>query len=122
MVVTQYNNTAITTSSTFYGNVGTVNASTITEAQSLEAILLGEFEEGNPEYGNTSIRLGNATEGNIDGPFTIPYPTPYLAIDGFQYVSATAQVDGCPPGQLRGSNDTCTCIMGTLLFAFVDQA
>ena len=121
MVVTQYNNTAITTSSTFYGNVGTVNASTITEVQSLAAILLGEFEEGDPEYGSTSIRLGNATQGKVDGPFTIPYPTPYLAIDGFQYVSAIAQVDGCPPGQLRGSNNTCTCIMDTLLFAFVNQ-
>lgn len=120
--VTQYNNTAITTSSTIYGNVGTVNASTVTEAQSLAAVLFGEFAEGSLEYGSTSIRLGNATEGMVDGPSTIPYPTPYLAIDGFQYVSATAQVDGCPPGQLKGSSDTCTCIMDTLLFAFVNQA
>ncbi len=121
VVVTQYNNTAITMSNTIYGNVASVNANTVTEAQSLASTLIAEFEEGGLEYGSTSIRFGNATEGKVDGSVTIPYPTPYLAINGLQYVSVTAQVDGCPPGHLKGSSDTCSCIMDTLLFAFVDQ-
>ena len=121
VLVNQYNNTAITTSSTIHGNAGAVNASTVSETKSLAAFLQEEFMNGGLNYVSTAIGIGNATQGIVDGSVTIPYPTPYLAIDGFEYVSVTDRVHGCPPGHLKGSGDVCTCIMDTLLFAFVDQ-
>ena len=122
VVVIQYNDTVLTTTNTIYGNVGTVSASTITEVQSLASFLEQEGEGGvGVNYGGTSIVFGNATEGKIDGSVTIPYPTPYLAIDGFEYVSITAQVDGCPPAQVTMSNNTCSCIIDELLFGLVVQ-
>ena len=122
MTVNQYNNTAITTSSTIYGNVDSVNASTVTGTESLRASLNGGLsDDAGLQYGSTSISFGNATQGKVGGSVTIPYPTPYLAIDGFQYVSATDRVQGCPPGQLKASIGTCTCVMDTLLFALADE-
>ena len=121
VIVNQYNNTAITTSSTIRGNVDSLNASTLTQTESLVKLLNAGFFQGDLQYGSTSVGIGNPTHGKVDGSVTIPYPTPYLAIDGFQYVSVTDRVHGCPPGQLKASNDTCTCIMDTLDFAFVGQ-
>lgn len=121
VLVNQYNNTAITTSSIIHGNAGAVNASTVSETKSLAAYLQEQFFNGNLQYGSTAIAIGNATQGIVDGSVTIPYPTPYLAIDGFQYVSVTDRVHGCPPGHLKGSGDVCTCIMDTLVFALAGQ-
>ena len=121
MIVNQYNNTAITTSSTIHGNVDSLNASTLTQTESLVKLLNAAFFQGDLQYESTSVGIGNPTQGKVDGSVTIPYPTPYLAIDGFQYVSVTDRVHGCPPGQLKASNDTCTCIMDPLDFAFVGQ-
>ena len=121
VVVNQYNNTAITTTTTVYGDIVSVNATTVSEVKSIAELLSEGFEHGNFNYGTTSIGIGNATQGKVDGSVTIPYPTPYLAIDGFQYVSVTDRVHGCPPGHLKASNDTCTCIMDPLVGAFVLQ-
>ena len=121
VIVNQYNNTAITTSSTLHGNVDSLNASTFAQTESLVKLLNAGFFQGDLQYGSTSVGIGNPTQGKVDGSVTIPYPTPYLAIDGFQYVSVTDRVHECPPGQLKASNDTCTCIMDTLDFAFVGQ-
>ena len=121
MTVNQYNNTAITTSSTIHGNVDSLNASTLTQTEFLVELLSAGFFDGNLQYGSTSVGIANATQGKVDGFVTIPYPTPYLAIDGFQYVSVTDRVQGCPSGQLKASNGTCTCIMDTLDGAFVVQ-
>ena len=79
------------------------------------------FFQGDLQYGSTSVRIGNPTKGKVDGSIIIPYPTPYLAIHRFQYVSVTDRVYECPPGQLEAVNDTGTCIMDTLGFAFVGQ-
>lgn len=58
----QYNNTAITTSSTIYGNVGSVNASTVTEVQSLADTSLQDGAE-DIHYTATPIVFGNGTGG-----------------------------------------------------------
>ena len=82
MTVNQYNNTAITTSSTIHGNVDSLNASTLTQTDFLVELLSAGFEHGNLQYGSFFVGIANATQGKVDGSVTIPYPTPYLAIDG----------------------------------------
>lgn len=121
VLVNQYNNTAVTTSSTIHGNAGAVNASTVSDTKSLATFLQEQFFNGGLQYGSTAIGIGNATQGQNDGSVTIPYPTPYLAIDGFQYVSVTDRVHGCPPGHLKASGNVCTCIMDTLVYALAGQ-
>ena len=122
LAVTQYNNTAITRTSTVYGNIDSVNMSTVVEAQSIASFLsIGAFG-GDFEYdGFMGVLLGNATKGNDDA-FDLPaYPTPYLAIDGLQYFSLSSQVDGCPLAK-RGSSHTCSCPMNSIAYRWVENA
>lgn len=91
MVATKYNNTAITMSSIVYGDIDSINVSSVAEAQSIATSLgdLGNYNDYNLAVG---VLLSNATEGASSTP---AYPTPYLAIDGFQYLSLPLPFDGC---------------------------
>ena len=109
LIVTKYNNTAVTRSSTVYGDIDTVNVSSVAEAQSI-ATSLGQGGGDNDYDLVVGVILSNATKGNVDAP---AYPTPYLAIDGFQYVSLSTQIDGCLLGK-RGSPYTCSCPMESI--------
>ena len=122
LAVTQYNNTAITSTSTVYGDIDSINMSTVVEAQSIAfSLSIGAFG-GDFEYdGFMGVLLGNTTKGNDDA-FDLPaYPTPYLAIDGFQYFSLSSQVDGCPLAK-RGSSHTCSCPMNSIAYRWVENA
>ena len=122
LVVTQYNNTAITRTSTAYGDIDSVNMSTVAEAQSIASSLSISAFGGDMEYnGFMGVLLGNATKGNDDASNLPAYPTPYLAIDGFQYFSLSSQVDGCPLVK-RGSSQTCSCPMNDIAYRWVLNA
>ena len=122
LAVTQYNNTAITRTSTVYGDIDSINMSTVAEVQSIASSLsIGAFG-GDFEYdGFLGVFLGNATKGNDDASDLPAYPTPYLAIDGFQYFSLSSQVDGCPLVK-RGSSHTCSCPMNSIAYRWVENA
>ena len=113
VVVTKYNDTAITSSSTVYGDLHSINPSTVAEAQSIVSAY--SQAAGDTDYNlQVGVLLGNATEGGIDASNAITYPRPYLAIDGFQYVALSSQIDGCPLGERRSRGSTCSCIMRSL--------
>lgn len=108
--ITKYNNTAITSTTTIYGNLNSVNLSTVAEASSIAEAEINP-QAGN-DYDNAAFFLGNATNGLVDGSVSIPYPIPYLAISGFQYLSAKSGLQGCPAGFDEGVGPGgCSCIM-----------
>ena len=114
VVVTKYNNTAVTKDSTVYGDINSVNVSTVAEAQSIATSLADAV--GDEAYQNlVGVILGNATEGASGG---LVYPTPYLAIDGFQYISLPLRVDGCPLAKMD-SNYPCTSPLQSLAKSWV---
>lgn len=104
VVVTKYNNTAITMSSTVYGDIDSINVRTVAEAQSI-ATSLGDSGHDNDYNLAVGVLLSNATEGASGTP---AYPTPYLAIDGFQYVSLPLPFDDCSLAK-RDIIYPCTC-------------
>ncbi|KAL8681226.1 MAG: hypothetical protein Q9224_006871, partial [Gallowayella concinna] len=112
VIVTRYNNTAITKTTTLYGDVSTLDPSNITETQDLQY----SFE--NPEYpGQPGILLVNGTEGPVEGSLSYPYPTSYLVVPGYRYYTQTASgVDrnGCPAGQYLNGK-TCDCLLATAI-------
>ncbi|CAD6587550.1 MAG: hypothetical protein ASARMPREDX12_002934 [Alectoria sarmentosa] len=119
--ITKYNNTAITSTTTIYGNLNSVNSSTVTEASSI-AMAEIDPEQGN-DYDMADFFLGNATNGLVDGPVSIPYPVPYLAISAFQYLTATSGLQGCPAGFDEGIGPGgCSCIMESVAAVQVAQS
>ncbi len=93
--VTQYNNTAVTHTTTVYEDVSLVNASTLTEAQSIAFSVLTAMD---PEYEANGFALNNGTDAFVDGSFTVAYPTPFIGIQGFEFISVTQQDPHCPTG------------------------
>ena len=120
LIVTKYNNTAITRTSTVYGDLESVNVSSVAEAQSIASSL--GLEVGDNDYnGIVGVLLGNATKGFDDAAGPPPYPTPYLAIDAFQYISLPSQADGCRVAE-RGNSYTCSCPMESYALGWVENA
>ena len=117
VAVTKYNNTAITMSSTVYGDIDSINVSSVAEAQSI-ATSLGDLGNDNDYNLVVGVLLSNATEGASGTP---AYPTPYLAIDGFQYVSLPLPFDDCSLAK-RDNNNPCTCPMQSIAANWVDNA
>lgn len=119
--ITKYNNTAVTSTTTIYGNLNSVNLSTVAEASSIAEAEI-DPQQGN-DYDNAAFFLGNATNGLVDGSVSIPYPIPYLAISGFQYLSATSGLQGCPAGFDEGVGPGgCSCIMESVAAFQVAQS
>ena len=116
VVVTKYNNTAVTKSSTVYGDIDPVNVSTVSEAQSIATSLGTAIADmGDLDYGNfVDVLLGNATKGNVDASDPPAYPTSYLGFDTIYYISTSSSFDGCPLGK-RGSSYTCSCPMESVI-------
>ena len=109
--VTQYNNTAVAHTTTVYEDVSLVNASTLTEAQSMAFSILTAMD---PEYEANGFALTNGTNAFVDGSFTVAYPTPFIGIQGFEFISVTQQDPHCPTGlqsadQYFGTG--CVCMM-----------
>lgn len=111
VLVTQFNNTAVTRTTTIYEDLSSVNASTLTGAQSIAVSILTAMD---PEYEANGFVLNNGTNAFVDGSFTVAYPTPFIAIQGFEYISITQQDPSCPKG-LQSADDYqgtgCACQM-----------
>ena len=120
LIVTKYNNTAITRTSTVYGDLNSVNVSNVAEAQSIASSLALKGND-NSYKSEVGVLLGNTTKGNDDAAGPPPYPTPYLAIDAFQYISLPSQADGCPLAE-RGNSYTCSCPMDSYALRWVYMA
>ena len=91
VVLTQYDNYTVTGTTTIQNDINTLNASTISGVISLASDILGT---ANIDYGSLGggVILANGTDGAITGggSTSIPYPTPYLKIDGFDLYIPTA--------------------------------
>lgn len=109
-IVTQYNNTAITRLTTIYGDVNSLDISTITTAQEMANSFAGPI----PEYVDLQpyppIVLANGTDGSLFNGVSIPYPTPYVEFAAFAYVTLTKLSPDCPAGQQVNSG-RCECAL-----------
>ena len=117
VLVTQYNNTAVTRTTTIYQDLSSLNVSTMTEAQSIAFSVLQPVD---PEYEPNGFGLNNGTNAFVDGSFSVAYPTPFVGIQGFEYISVTQQDPQCPKGlQSDQFNDdtttSCACMMQTYM-------
>lgn len=111
ILVTQYNNTAVTRTSTIYEDVSSLNASTMTDVQSLAVSVLTAMDG---EYEPNGFALNNGTNAFVDGSFSVAYPTPFIAIQGFEFISVTQQDPHCPKGLQSAAYDFgtgCVCMM-----------
>ena len=120
LIVTVYNNTAITRTSTVYGDLESVNVSSVAEAQSIASSLALDVNDNDYNL-YVGILLGNATKGLDDAAGPPPYPTPYLAIDAFQYISLPSQADACLLAE-RATSYTCSCPMKSYALGWVENA
>jgi hypothetical protein len=97
MFVTTYgsNATAITRYSTIYGDINTVNVSSISAAQS---IYTNTFLHAVGQYiGGGSIFLARGTDGSIGSATSYGWPTPYILLSAIAS-STTVSYSGCPSG------------------------
>lgn len=115
IVVTQYNNTAITETKTIHGDVRSLNTSMVSEALSIASSI--NAYEGNPEYngGSPPFQLVSGTDGNVGNGVSIPYPTPYVAVFALDYNTLTTTASQCPSGLSPGNGvylrPSCYCMM-----------
>jgi len=97
MFVTTYgsNATAITRYSTIYGDINTVNVSSISAAQS---IYTNTFLNAVGQYiGGGSIFLARGTDGSIGSATSYGWPTPYILLSAIASTT-TVSYSGCPSG------------------------
>ena len=111
VLVTQYNNTAVTRTTTIYEDVSSLNVSTMTDIQAMAFSVLTAMD---PEYEANGFALNNGTNEFIDGSFSVAYPTPFIGIQGFEFISVTQQDPKCPKGLQSAEYDFgtgCVCMM-----------
>ena len=106
--VTQYNGSAVTNKQTVHGQLSTFNVSADTKAQALASSIFTGF---NPEYDEDPLLiLANGTDGSLAPGTSIPYPTPYVGLSRFYYVTMSTTTCspvgpsscGCPLTNLNG--------------------
>lgn len=116
VLVTQYNNTAVTSTTTIYEDFKSVNIITMKEAQSMAFGVLTAID---PEYLPNGFILNSGTNAFVDGTFSVAYPTPYIGIQGFEFICVTQQGSQCPKGlQYAGQNlgtAECACLTQTYM-------
>ena len=116
VLVTKYNNTAVTRTTTIHKELSSVNASTMSDVQSSVFYAL---EAVDPEYEANGFALNNGTNAFTDGTFSVAYPTPFVGIQGFNYISVTSQDSQCPKGLQYGGQNLgtaeCACMMQTYM-------
>ena len=117
VAVTKYNNTSITWTGSAWGDIGSVNVSTVVEAQLIRSSL--------PDYADSSygtlidVLLGSATEGEGGASVVPGNHTNYLAIEGFQYMSLPVHSEGCVVGEVLRT--TCSCPMQSVARDWVES-
>ena len=107
IIVTQYNNTAISRTTTIHGDVNSLDINTITTVTDIAIDFAGM---NNFEYGNPSGILANGTDGSLFHGQSIPYPTAYAKFDNFAYTTVTKQSPNCPAGQ-QEVRSRCDCAL-----------
>lgn len=116
MLVTQYNNTAVTRTTTIHEDLSSINISTLSDVQSTAFEVLTAID---PEYEANGFALNNGTNAFVDGTFSVAYPTLFIGIQGFEFITVTQQDPKCPKGFQSGgrSLDTvqCACMMQTYM-------
>lgn len=117
ILVTQYNNTFVTHTTTIYEDVSSINISTFSQGQSIAFSVLTAID---PEYEANGFALNNGTNAFVDGSFSVAYPTPFIGIQGFEYISVTQQDPHCPnglqsAGQYYDTPGECACMMQTYM-------
>ena len=102
MTVTQYNGSAVTSTTLVTGNVDTIDPATVSEAYSMALSIPMPDPYGG--IGGPGVVLANGRDGKINDAVSIPYPNPYIGIAGIQVwtqtlLSQTSQgsvVQNCP--------------------------
>ena len=116
VLVTRYNNTAVTRTTTIHKELSSFNASTMSDVQSSVFYAL---EAVDPDYEANGFALNNGTNAFTDGTFSVAYPTPFVGIQGFNFITVTQQDTQCPKGlQYSGQNlgtVECACMMQTFM-------
>lgn len=102
VTVTQYNGSAVTSTTVITGDVDSLDPATVSEAYSMALTIQmpGPYEG----LGGPGVVLANGRDGKLNDALSIPYPTPYLGIAGVQVwtqtlLSQTLQgsvVQNCP--------------------------
>ncbi|KAL8778641.1 MAG: hypothetical protein Q9213_007331 [Squamulea squamosa] len=110
VVVTQYNNTAITGQTTVFGDLSSVDVDTVSEILEIQSLVPNPQEYGNEQ---ALLLLANGTDGQHDETISIASPTPYIGIAGYQYFSQTRSDPDCPVSQVRNEQGVCGCPMTT---------
>ncbi|KAL9620589.1 MAG: hypothetical protein Q9204_008194, partial [Flavoplaca sp. TL-2023a] len=105
VVVTQYNKTALTQTSTVYGNFSTVSPYDVPEATDLQYDLQVQQYPGQPY-----IIFFNGTNDDVVINPSIHSPIPYVGIAGYLSFSDATSDSGCPAGQVLRSS-SCGCVM-----------
>ena len=107
------NATAVTKTSTIYGDIAKLNATQVPEAASIYQNHMAQIV---PQYiGGGGIYLARGTDGSI-GTTSLAWPTPYVRISQIAYAS-TVPYSGCPAGLAPVSEGrltgTCGCAISS---------
>ena len=107
------NATAVTKTSTIYGDIAKLNATQVPEAASIYDNHMAQIV---PQYiGGGGIYLARRTDGSI-GTTSLAWPTPYVRISQIAYAS-TVPHSGCPAGLAPVSEGrltgTCGCAISS---------
>lgn len=114
IVVTQYNNTRLTSTTTEHGNVSTMDIFTIAEASSLVY-----YYNHLHKYPAVSFSMVNGIDGKV-GTTSFEWPQPYLAIDAFWYKTARPN-SFCPLGAYADTaGGSCLCIFDNDVKALIN--
>ena len=95
IVLSQYNNSVLTSTTTVHGDLASLSGTTLPQAVSIESKINNEFNIsdffslGQEWYGNLiGYVLGDTTSGSAIN--TLSYPTPYMAIAGIVLWTSTS--------------------------------
>lgn len=114
IIVTQYNNTAITRTTTIHGDVNSLDINTITTALKVASAFVG----GNIDYfEQPPVYLATGTDGSLLNGKSMPYLSPYAKFMQFAYSTITEQSPNCPAGQ-QDVDGKCVCKLTSWYLSF----
>ncbi|KAL8792157.1 MAG: hypothetical protein Q9195_005253 [Heterodermia aff. obscurata] len=87
VTVTQYNGTAVTSTTVVTGDVDTIDPATVSAAYSMALTIPMPDPYGG--LGGPGVVLANGRDGKLNDAVSIPYPSPYLGIAGVQVWTQT---------------------------------
>ena len=114
--VTVHNGTnqtaAVTSTSTIYGDLDTIEIDSLAEVESLMSKYLGDSIYGGNPQGRAILARGN--DGNLGSITSIPWPTPFVRISSAVYSFTTSYSDDymCPSGLQYEPESETSCVCG----------